>query len=345
MGSDTVSNTPSRANTSMNDSKDRWYKQDRLGGLRRFAFAITAFNVLGHTWFGFEQSWAQPFVGLAAAYGMELLLESIDAWNKRRRPRYVGGLQQVVDFFLPAQISGLAVSMLLYANDRLVVVAFAATVAIASKHIFRAAVGDAPPRHFFNPSNFGITITLLLFPWVGIAQPYQFTENLTGMGDWILPGFIVISGSFLNTRYTRRLPLISAWLIGFVIQATARHLLYDTPITAALMPMTGVAFILYTFYMVTDPPTTPSNTKCQIAFGLAVAATYGLLMRFHIVFGLFFALTIVSSVRGLYLYAMWLRSRQAAASATTAPAYLPAPAAAPHAAPLIQSAATGGSEP
>ena len=38
-------------------------------------------------------------------------------------------------------------------------------------------------------------------------------------------------------------------------------------------------------------------------FGASVAAAYGLLMASHIVFGLFFGLTVVCSIRGLYLYA------------------------------------------
>src|SRR3972149_594133 len=54
-------------------------------------------------------------------------------------------------------------------------------------------------------------------------------------------------------------------------------------------------------YMVTDPPTTPSTPRSQTMFGASVAAVYGLLMVSHVVFGLFFALTIVSTVRGLYL--------------------------------------------
>ena len=33
-----------------------------------------------------------------------------------------------------------------------------------------------------------IAIALLLFPWISIAPPYQFTEHLTGIGDWILRG-------------------------------------------------------------------------------------------------------------------------------------------------------------
>jgi hypothetical protein len=63
--------------------------------------------------------------------------------------------------------------------------------------------------------------------------------------------------------------------------------------------MTGVAFVLYTFYMVTDPATTPNSTRAQICFGAAVAFTYGLLMVSHIVFGLFFALSIVCVLRGI----------------------------------------------
>src|SRR5207249_1034402 len=163
------------------------------------------------------------------------------------RPRYMHGPGALVDFLLSAHISGLAVSMLLYANERLAVIAFAAGAAIASKAVLRVVVG-AGSRHFLNPSNFGISLTLLLFPWVGIAPPYQFTENLYGAADWTLPAIIIASGTFLNARFTERLPLIAAWLSTFALQAFLRSASLGTPISAALLPMTGVAFILYTFY-------------------------------------------------------------------------------------------------
>jgi hypothetical protein len=280
---------------------DKWYQNNRLGGLRRFAVAITVLNILGHTWLGFEQSWIQPLVGLAAAYSMELLVELVNCLTLRRRPKFEGGMVPFIDFFLPAHITGLACSMLLYSNERLFPIAFAAAVGVGSKHLLRADTGRGV-RHFYNPSNLGITATLLLFPWVGIAQPYHFTENLSGFGNWVLPAVIICSGTFLNTRYTKRLALIAAWLSGFLLQASLRHWLLGAPMLATLMPMTGVAFILYTFYMVTDPPTTPSSIKGQILFGASVATVYGLLMVSHIVFGLFFSLTIVATFRGLYLF-------------------------------------------
>jgi enediyne biosynthesis protein E5 len=286
-------------------------RADRLGGLRRFAIAITILNILGHAFFGFEQSFAHPLAGLAAAYSVELLLEFIDARCNRRPLRFLGGgPRRFIEFLLSAHITGLACAMLLYANERLGPVIFASVVAICSKAVLRAPV-ERGTRHFFNPSNFGITITLLAFSWVSVAPPYQFTENMTGVGDWILPAVIVCTGTFLNARFTHRLPLIAAWLGGFVAQAAVRSVFFDTPLGAGLVPMTGVAFILYTFYMVTDPATTPEGRWDQIAFGLSVAAVYGLLMVTHIVFGLFFALTIVCAVRGGWMFAMrWVKGRE-----------------------------------
>src|SRR5262245_12890560 len=296
-------------------------RADRLGGLRRFAVAITILNILGHAFFGFEQSLAHPLVALASAYSVELLLEFIDARCNRRALRFLGGgPRRFIEFLLSAHITGLACAMLLYANERLGPVIFASTVAICSKCLLRAPA-ERGTRHFFNPSNFGITVTLLVFAWVSIAPPYQFTENMTGVGDWILPAVIVCTGTFLNARFTHRLPLIAAWLSGFVAQAALRSLFLDTPFGAGLIPMTGVAFILYTFYMVTDPATTPSGRRDQIVFGLSVAAVYGLLMVGHVVFGLFFALTIVCGARGLCMCAVrWVKGREREEIAAPAPA-------------------------
>ena len=306
-------------------------RANRLGGLRRFAVAITVLNILGHAFFGFEQSYAQPLVAVAAAYVTELLLEIIDARCNRRPLRFLGGgLGKFVDFLLSAHISGLACAMLLYANERLGPVIFAAVVAICSKCLLRIPA-ERGTRHFFNPSNFGITVTLLCFSWVSVAPPYQFTENMTGVGDWILPAVIVCTGTFLNARFTRRLPLIAAWLGGFIAQAALRSLFLNTPFEAGLIPMTGVAFILYTFYMVTDPATTPSARRDQIAFGLSVAAVYGLLMVTHVVFGLFFSLTIVCAVRGLWTFARSWTSSHASEEidAVAAQTSLSSPATAP----------------
>ncbi len=357
------------------------YKPDHLGGLRRFALAITVFTLLGHIWFGFEQSYAQPLASLATAYVTQLLLDTLQAWSQHRRPAFAGGLGALVNSLLSAHITGLACAMLLYANDGIWVVCFASAVAIASKTLFRMPVGSAkgawplllfqlvlfllllqtgestgrwipvapewvptiglgalalalvlmallppgvPTRHYLNPSNFGIAATLLLFPRVGIAAPYQFTENLGAAGDWAVPAVIICTDSFLNTWYTRRIPLALAWVGGYALQAAVSSLIlwFATgycPVTARLSAMTGVAFIVFTFYMVTDPATTPERPGAQVAFGASVALVYSLLVMSHVVFGLFAALAVVCAARGLGMYLLaWRGSPKPAAGSAPA---------------------------
>src|ERR1019366_1538523 len=97
-----------RGSPKLMNANQTWTQSNRLAGLRRFAIAITLLNILGHTVFGFEQSWAQPLVSLAAAYTMEIILEL--AGGKNRRPR-TWLSKDTIDFLLPAHITGLAVAM------------------------------------------------------------------------------------------------------------------------------------------------------------------------------------------------------------------------------------------
>ncbi|MEV6812119.1 enediyne biosynthesis protein [Micromonospora sp. NPDC051296] len=272
--------------------------------LRRFAISITVLNVFGYTVLGFEQAWAWPLIAVAVGYGVEILLETIGARAEERRPRYLGGgVRGFVEFLYPAHITSLAVNMLLYVNDRLPVMLFAVAIAISGKWLLRAPV-NGRLRHFMNPSNFGIAIVLLLFPWISIAPPYQFTENLTGIGDWIVPAAIVVLGTMLNAKLTGRMWLIAGWLGVFVLQSVFRGLVLDTSIPSALATMTGVAFVLFTNYMITDPGTTPSKPLSQFAFGGGVALVYGVLTGASIVYGLFFATAIVCLIRGGFLWSL-----------------------------------------
>lgn len=282
--------------------------QLRLFALWYFGCLITIWIILGHTVLGFEQSWAQPAVAVLTTCTVHWLLEWVDSTSKNREPRYRGGLMAKVNFFIPAWIPGVAVGMLIYPTNLLWPFAFAGGLAIASKLIFRAPVANNTTQHVFNPSNFGISCTLLLMPWVGLAPPYQFTENITGIWDWVLPGIVLFSGIIVHALFTGRLPLVMAWIGGFVLQALLRSWYFDIPWQVPLIPMTSAAFILFTLYMIPDPATTPINRHRQIMFGLAVATVYAILQITHIVFGLFLALILVCGARGVGLYMLsWSR--------------------------------------
>jgi hypothetical protein len=295
-------------------------KDPRIAALRRFALSITVLTVVGLTLLGFEQAYATPVVAVLTAYTVELVLETVEAAAQRRPARYRGSLVNMVDFLLPAHITGLACSMLLYANSDLWPVMFAVTVGLSSKYVVRVKV-NGRARHVLNPSNTGIVTALLLFNWVGIAPPYQFTEWVNGPLDWLIPLAILGAGTMLNAKLTRKIPLIAGWVCGFALQAVIRTSIEHTATLSALLVMSGTAFVLFTNYMITDPGTTPSRPWRQAAFGAGAAAAYGVLVYLHVVFGLFFALSIVCCLRGLGLAAISLRQRvRSRASAASPPA-------------------------
>ncbi|MFI6450341.1 enediyne biosynthesis protein UnbU [Streptosporangium amethystogenes] len=283
----------------------------RLKALQRFAISITILTILGHAVLGFEQAPITPVVSVLAAYAVELLMETLSAWSKGRRPGYAGGPRALVTFLLPAHIVGLACAMLLYGNASVWPYVFAVTVGICLKHLIRIRVNGSA-RHFLNPSNAGIVVTLLLFPWVGIAPPYQFTASIGGALDWLVPLGILMLGTMLNAKLTGKMPLIAGWAGGFAAQAVIRWLLLGHSLVGALLPMTGAVFVLYTNYMITDPGTTPVRPRNQMIFGATVAAVYGVLVTLHIAFGLFFALAITCLLRGAVLLAGRVRREKAA---------------------------------
>jgi Na+-translocating ferredoxin:NAD+ oxidoreductase RnfD subunit len=272
----------------------------RVLALTRFAVSITALNIVGLAFLGFEQAPITPLVCLAVSYASALLFEAVDSWAFRRRPEFTGGRRALVVFLLPPHITALACSMLLYGNSGLWPYVFAVVVASGSKYVVRVRV-KGRRRHVLNPSNAGIVATLLLFPWVGIAPPYQFVNNYHVLVPWLLPLAVLVLGTMLNAKLTGKMPLILAWVGGFLAQAVLRWLFHGDPLLLTLLPLTGVAFILFTNYMITDPGTTPFTRHGQIVFGLTTAAFYGLLVWNGVVFGLFFSLVITCVLRGVVL--------------------------------------------
>jgi len=277
------------------DKNDPRYK-----ALRNFAVSMSIFNILGYTVLGFEQPWTWPLLALAVGYSSELVIELVAAWARGRRPEFRdNGVWGVYTFLLPTHITALAVNMLLYANTHFLPIAFGVFVAIGQKTVLRAPI-KGRMRHFMNPSNLGITVVLLTYSWVNISPPYHFTENVPDVFRLLVPTIILAAGTVLNAGLTKKVPLIMGWAGGFVIQALIRHFVWDVALWGALAPMTGVAFILFTNYMITDPGTTPTTFRPQFMFGASVATVYGVLMLFNVVYTLFFAVCIVCAARGLY---------------------------------------------
>lgn len=294
--------------------------RDPRGGNRMAAALATVLTLAGHALLGFEQALAHVCVALATGYACALLLEYVDARANGRPAGFAGGgWRKVADFLVSVHMTSITMSFLIYTNTRLAMLAFAVALAVGSKYVFRVRMANGRYVHFFNPSNFGIAVTLFLFPWVSII-PYMFLSWTANWVDFIVPCLILMLGTRLNLLFTKRLPLIGTWLLAFVAQAYVRSILFGTPFLAGISPMTGVAFVLFSFYMITDPMTSPSTLRGQIVFGIALAAAYGVLLVEHVIFTLFYAVFIVTAGRGLYLYVEDLVRERRTAPATAAAA-------------------------
>jgi hypothetical protein len=284
----------------------RKLKDPRLG-LRTSATFATIFVILGHTVFGFEQPLSAVLVALATGYSCALFFEWVDSRANGIPPCYLGGgFGRFVDFLLSPHMTAITLSFLFYFNRRLWIMAFAVALAIGSKYVLRARV-DGRLRHFMNPSNFALAIVLACNTWTGVL-PWAYTINLHGVWDWLVPLIIVMLGMRLNLLFTGRLPTIGSWLAMFVVLAFARSWYQHSPVLAELVVLTGIPMVLFTLYMITDPQTSPSSLRSQILYGSGIAVAYSALLMLRIQYTMFYSVTAICSIRGMWL--LWLNVRE-----------------------------------
>ncbi len=164
-----------------------------------------------------------------------------------------------------ALISGLSLCLLARTNS-LGLAAATAVVAIASKFVLRWN-----GKHVFNPTNFGLVAMMLATGGApGHAGPLWVSP-----GQWGNVAFFAFLmacvGSVVVNRAARSdvtLAFIAAWaslLFG-------RALWLGQPPSIPLHMLENGAFLLFAFFMISDPKTTPDSRAGRIAFALLVAA-------------------------------------------------------------------------
>lgn len=304
-------------------------RDPRLAALYCFGVLMILWNIGGHAFLGFEQAYATVSAAIAASITLHFGGLWLASWTEKRPAPWAvnperGWPRRIGDEIPAAIIPGFACAMLLQPGQRVWPVIFAVTLSFASKVFFRYP-NPLPRRpnathHMFNPSNFGILGTLVLLPSVGLAPPYQFTAEVGRAFDVILPLTIFTLGCFLHFLWSRRWIVIAAWFVGFALQGMVRSFIswsqsgapWDTLISnlhVPLWPYTGTAFMLFSFFMIPDPATTPSGKLQQVLFGLSIAGIYGFLQHNGIVYGFWWGLIATCAIRGT-----WLRYRYTASS-------------------------------
>ncbi|NWF35524.1 FG-GAP-like repeat-containing protein [Mariprofundus sp. KV] len=161
-----------------------------------------------------------------------------------------------VEFFSYSAVNtALGVIFLLRATDLSIYILVVA-LAIAQKHWLRIN-----GRHFLNPSNVAVVAGLLLFPYETYTTPEQWG------GMWWLGAAMTLLGLLITMRVGRVLIPI-AFTISYLILTYTFITKNPTEIMATLI---SGSFLLFIYFMLTDPRTTPDRPGYQILYATSIA--------------------------------------------------------------------------
>ena len=166
-----------------------------------------------------------------------------------------------------ALISSLSLCLLLRTND-LAVSAAAAVLTISSKFLVRWR-----HKHVFNPTN--LALAVVLGTGLGWVSPGQW-----GQVAWC--GFLIACLGTLVVTRAARADVTLAFLSFYVGLLTSRALWLGDPLTIPLHQLESGALLIFAFFMISDPKTTPDSRAGRIIYALCVALIAG-----YVQFGLF----------------------------------------------------------
>jgi Na+-transporting NADH:ubiquinone oxidoreductase subunit NqrB len=160
-----------------------------------------------------------------------------------------------------ALISGLSLCLLLRTNFLALAVATAA-LTIAAKFLLRV-----DGKHVFNPTNFGIVAMMLATGQVWVS-PGQW-------GSAAFFAFLIACLGGLVVNRAARSDVTYAFLAFYLAVVFGRALWLGQPMSIPLHQLGSGAFLIFTFFMISDPKTTPDSRAGRILFALLVALGAG----------------------------------------------------------------------
>lgn len=180
-----------------------------------------------------------------------------------------------------ALISGLSLCLLLRSND-LRLIALTAVITILSKFTIRHR-----GKHLFNPTNFGIALAVALTgdAWV---SPGQWGSGAVGAALILLAGMTVVTAA-------ARSDVTWSFILAYGGLLLFRALRLGDPLEIPLHQLASGAFVIFAFFMISDPRSTPDSRAGRIFFAtLVAAAAYVFRFWYFSPNGLIYSLALVS---------------------------------------------------
>ena len=209
---------------------------------------LAALLVYGMGWLDFEITPVRAALILATALATQKVCD-----------RLSGSRVPFASSSRSALISGLSLCLLVRSNFH-ALACLAAVIAIASKFVIKVR-----GKHVFNPTDGALVALLLVTKQVWVSP-----------GQWGTPVFFAFlmacAGSLVVTRAARA-DVSLAFVACFSALVIGRSLYLGEPLALPLHRLESGAFLLFAFFMISDPKTTPDARSARILFAGLVAAT------------------------------------------------------------------------
>jgi len=155
-------------------------------------------------------------------------------------------------------ITSLSLTLLLR-TEQIELAAIAATIAIASKFLVRFR-----GKHLFNPANVALVALMLASDgaWVSSGQ----------WGSAAIGAFALACLGFLVLTRARRAETTIAFLLIYAGLLIGRALWLGDPLAIPLHQLQSGALLIFAFFMISDPKTTPNTAAGRVVFAAIVAA-------------------------------------------------------------------------
>ena len=246
---------------------------------------ITCILLVGQLTFGVLESWGRTFLAIGSAIVAEVVLGKL----------MVGRVPHLSS----AYITGISVGILLR-SPFYWPFALCSVLSIMTKYVLRWQ-----NRHLWNPSNFGVSALLFLYPTAVAGLSIQW-------GNFVWPMLVIWTLGTLIISKVKRFHICLTYVVSFVALAWVRSLITGTPFLAAVAPLTGPMYQLFVFFMITDPRTTVTSKRGQCVVVFLVAVVEMLLRLGEFIYAPFYALFLVGPAA--LALELALRKREAARS-------------------------------